>query len=230
MKHFKKRDCEEYLIELKNQLNIENLKTSAHELKSGAKLISIDFFGISATTLFDAGGNYAKTHVYKELKSLLYSYSELNKEGYIIRLRLLFEYPYSISSYSRIQAEYTSDRSSIDETAFSRKFHLTEPIDLDLFKASRLVTNQMASLIRIQSLMDDLQKKEGWDGFTWNNYEYRNKITLRFTPINPSFCCLFINNTAYYDVYLMAKKDRYHNSLDPFAPICSITLMMIIWK
>lgn len=220
MKFFKRRDCEEYQTELETQLDLDNLKKTAHELNNGAKLISIDFFGISATTLFDAGGNYAKTHVYKELKKLLFSYNELNKKGYFIRIRLLFEYPYSISSYSRIQAEFNSDRASMDETAFSRKFHLTESIDIDLYKGSRLVTNQMASLIRVQSLMDELEKKESWKKFDWNDIELKNKITLRFTPINPSFCCLFINNKAYYDVYLMAKKDRYHNSLDPFSPTC----------
>lgn len=215
MKHFKRRDSIEYSEELKKVLTLENLKKTAHPLKDGTKLISIDFFGISATTLFDAGGNYAKTNVYKEIKKLLYSHDELNEEGYFIRIRLLLEYPYSISSYSRIQAEFTSDRASMEETAFSRKFHLTQPVDNEMFHTSRLVSTQTTSLIRIQSLMDELQKKPSWE-----KEGLKNKITLRFTPINPSFCCLFINQNVYYDVYLMAKKDRYHNSLDPFSPIC----------
>lgn len=217
MKNFKKINNNEYHAELRDKLSIENLKKSAHELKDGSRLISIDFFGIAATTLFDAGGNYAKMNVYEQLKNLLFAHPELNKDGYFIRIRLLFEYPYSISSYSRIQAEYNTDRASIDETAYSRKFSHTEPVDLDLFKSSKLVTTQMSSLMIIQSLMDDLEKMP-----TWKQEGLSNKITLRFTPVNPSFCCLFINKDLYFDVYLMAKKQRYHNALKRFAPVIGL--------
>lgn len=215
MNFYKRRDCDDYQNELIEVLKLENLKKTAFALPNKKKLISIDFLGISATTLFDAGGNYAKTNVYFELKCVLDAHQQLAKEGYQIRIRLLFEYPYSISSYSRIQAEYTSDRASIEETAFSRKFNFSESLDIDLIKSSRYFSTQMASLIRIQSLIDRLNNLESWKNS-------KNKITLRFTAINPSFCCLFINDNAYYDVYLMAKKDRYHTTLEPFAPVCKI--------
>ncbi len=225
MKIYTNRESEEYLNELLKRMSVDELKRTAINIKEPfevegqefSRVIRIDYLGISATTLFDVGKNYAKHNVYNQILELLRSVKKLNEEGIFIRFRILLDYPYSISAYSRIQAEVSVNRSSIDEPEFLRDFKLVEQIDERMFNSSSFVTAQMQTLDRIQELID------GRENDSYLNSSLPNRIMVRFTPIAPSICCLIINDVVFYDAYLLAKKNRFERVCTPlFSPIIQI--------
>ncbi|MEM1206377.1 MAG: TIR domain-containing protein, partial [Acidobacteriota bacterium] len=115
-------------------------------------------------------------------------------------------------------AESTSERSSIAEPRYLRNFDLIEQVDQDTFNSSSLVTVQKTTLKRIEFLYKDLDKNS-----FWNKPGAPNSLVVKFTPVNPGFCGLFVNNNLFYDVYLMARRTRHHYSLESFAPVVQLT-------
>lgn len=225
MKIYKKRDINGYIKKLKSLLERENAKNGAFKInftksvggKAYDKCIRIDFIGIAATTLFDVGSLSAKQNVYEELFKLLSAATELNKEGYFFKIRFILEYPYSISAYTRIQAEHSIKRSSILEPKFLRDLTLSEQVDKSIFDGSAFVTVQNSMLRQMQELLESVN-----DENVWNSDIGPNSFILRFTPITPNMCCLFINDYLFYDVYTLAKEKRQEDRCRPFCPITEI--------
>jgi len=226
MKIYKKRDSKEYITKLKQLLSVENAKDNAFIIKSEKKVsnktydkcIKVDFIGIAGSTLFDTGRISANQNVFKELKELLNQTKSLNEDGYFLKLRFLLEYPYSISAYTRIQAEYTRRRSCIEEPIFQRNLTLTEQVDKEIFEGSTFVSTQKSMLRQVQELYEELYSTQ-----LWNSDIGPNKFAIRFTPVSPGMCCLFINNHLFYDIYTLAKEKRTDNRCRPFCPITEIT-------
>ena len=215
--------AEEHINKLIELLDIETAKEkslllSTTKVKNGityTKCIRIDFIGIAATRLFDAV-SFEKT--YNQLIKIIESAEKLNKEGYFVKIRLLFEYPYSVSAYTRIQAEHAVKRSSITEREFSRGVSLNDiQIDNDIFLGSAYVTTQKRMLIQIQELIDDLPIN------LWNHKESLNSFTIRFSPIQTYMRCLIINNDLFYDIYTLAKEKCKEDKCRQFCPIVHLT-------
>ncbi len=224
MKLFKHRSSANYQKILSEKLSFSKAKKEALHISGARKtrgkrysrLIRIDFLGLAATTLFDVGQVYTNHNLFRKLQTLLKKARQLNEDGYFIRVRILFEYPYSVSAYSRIQAESTAERSSIQEPQYARSFTNVGPIDEDTFKGSNYVATQKSMLDQIQFLFDDIRKGEGWDD------EAPNSLSVRFTPVYPAICCLFINDSLFFDAYLLAKERRQERSCRPFAPVVQV--------
>jgi hypothetical protein len=176
--------------------------------------IRIDYLGIAGTILFDRSGYYGNSCRYEILKKLLLQAPRFNKMGYIISLRILLLYPYSIAGYARIQAEESSERSSMEEPAYIRKFNVIEQLDEEIFKQSNLFSIQLGMLKTMQNLYSDLKENPGWSG------NDSNKFMIRFCTIDTMMSCIFINNSIFYDVTLLAKKERFDTrSAQEYCPV-----------
>lgn len=219
------RHRSEYLDTLREKLKIRTAKDEAIEISS-TKLLSgksynhcirIDFIGIAATTLFDIGGRIAADNVYQSLEELLLKTSELNDEGCFVKIRLLMEYPYSVAAYTRIKAEYSRRRTSINEPQFIRGLKLTEQIDETIFGQSSYVVTQSTMLRQMQELYESLDETGLWNGDTGPN-----TFVIRFTPVQPGMCCLFLNNSLFFDVYTFAKEKRQETLCKSFSPVIQI--------
>jgi hypothetical protein len=182
------------------------------------RCIRIDYIGIAATTLFDRGGAVTREPLYTELLALTQSVEELNRQGIFLKLRFLFEYPYSVSAYTRIQAEHATRRAAINHTLFLRDLRLTKQVDERIFSGSDYVSRQRNALRSMQELFTELDKTG-----LWNEPKQRlNSFVIRFTPVQPGMCCLFINDTAFFDVYLLAKENKHDVRCKPFGPVVQI--------
>ena len=226
MRIFKSRTIKEYNSYIKKLLSLETAQKNALKIskpkiiedKEYKYCIRIDFLGQVASTLFDVGGLRVKYNVFDELRKLADRTTELNSKGYFIKIRLLLEYPYSVSSYSRIQSESSSERSSVKEPIYNRGFKIVEQVDQSIFGSSSFISTQSNILSIIQSFADELQEKHNW-----NERDSPNSIRVRFTPISPGMCCLFINNKLFFDVYLYAKETRYHTTSILCSPVVEIS-------
>ena len=76
------------------------------------------------STLLDGSQALNSENLFEEFKFLLESFEKLHEQGIFLKVRFLFEYPYSVSSLTRIQAEASTYRASINEPAYSRDFEL----------------------------------------------------------------------------------------------------------
>jgi hypothetical protein len=230
MKVFKHRRDEEYLQVLRESLTIEGpngLLAKAvpittpiqQEGRTFTRCCRIDFAGIAATNLFDAGQNIVDTSVADCLENLFANSQELNKEGIFIKLRFLLVYPYCTYAISRMQAELSRNRSSMSQPLYGRDFSLVEAVDEDMFKQS--------SYVRAQTLM--LEQVQEWiDKYSWANWgitgssQSINLAYIRFAPVSPNFCMLFVNDTIFTDAYLLAKERREKKRLAHLAPLLQI--------
>ena len=206
--------------------DLKKLKESAILLKSPEtidgvtydKLITIDYLGISPSILFDKGGNYSDKNV--ETSKAFYHFLEripyLNQEGYKIRFRILMSYPYSDNALTRMRSENDKDRSSTakDEQTYQRNFRLVKDIDEKNFFGSNFYKNQQDSLQKIQELIKT-SSVDSEDG--------PSSIRVRFTPIGSSICMLMINDTFYFDPYLLSKQYKDKNSLQVGLPLTVVT-------
>ncbi len=227
MKIFPRRYHPKYLQNLRDLLKVDTARKNAlpiHEPRSVRNnavdythCIRLDFFGIAATTIFDSGGVFAEASLYDELVQLLNAAPELNEAGIFIKVRLLLEYPYSISAYTRMQSDVTTDRAAMADPKYSRDLTLVDRIDESMFAGSHYNMVQRAMLDRIQNLQSRLVNNEHW-----NRPDAPNSLTIRFTPVSPQGCCLFINDELFYDIYLFAKEKREQVFSKPFSPVVQI--------
>lgn len=214
MRIYSSRDDEAYISELQQvltphldkrirdvALKIDRPFTTPHGVRL-THCFRVDFVGIAATRLFDIGKRSAPQHVYPELLGLCKRAGKMNKHGVFLRIRLLLQYPYTTSAIQRMQAEWSLNRSSIDEPRYVRDFNFVEHIDESLFSMSSFVATQATVLDQVQDLAAELGSIQAWDG------DVPNKIILRFTPVHPNLCALFVNDAVYYDTYLFAKEER----------------------
>ena len=225
MNSYSNRKAAEYLKKLHELLDFEFIKKNAVVLrkpktirgKTFEKFIRIDFIGLMGSTLLDGSQALDSENLFEEFKVLLESFDKLHEEGIFLKVRFLFEYPYSVSSLTRIQAEASTCRASINEPAYSRDFELTEQIDEDTFSSSFYVGFQKSNLRNLQEIENTLRKKDNW-----LNKDNPSSLTVRFTPTHPGVCCLIINETLFYDPYLLAKENRRSNKLPHLTPVIEL--------
>lgn len=230
MKVFPSRSTPEYLDILRAKLSMDIARNEAVPIMSAPRVtgdqeydrcIRIDYIGVAATTLFDRGGAVTRDPLYTELRALTQSVEELNRQGIFLKLRFLFEYPYSVSAYTRIQAEHATRRAAINNTLFLRDLRLTKQVDEKIFAGSDYVSRQRNALRSMQELFTDLDETGLWNDL--NEPKQRlNSFVIRFTPVQPGMCCLFINNTAFFDVYLLAKENKHDVRCKPFGPVVQV--------
>lgn len=225
MKVYKSRKSQDYIDNLKSLFDYNNIRQNSLTLRNPKnlkgiiydKFIRIDFIGIAASTLLDGSNFLDSTNVYKEFKNILFKSEELHSQGVFIKVRFLLEYEFSVSSYSRIQAESSYLRASMTEPSYSREFELIEELDQEGFNSSFSVNLQKSNLRNLQNIERELYKN-----YNWNSKDNPSSITLKFTPVNPTLCGLFINNKLFYDPYLFAKQHREDNKLSLMAPVVEI--------
>jgi hypothetical protein len=158
----------------------------------------IDFLGISASNLFDLGGNIVKRSVAKKVEEIFRDCSELNRQNIFVKLRFLLVYPFSAFAFSRMQAESTRNRSSIAQPRYSRNLDFVDQVDEDIFMQSNFLKSQTLMLEQLQEWTECY----GWKPTSINKY------AVRFTPISPGQCTLIINDTAFIDAYMLSKETR----------------------
>ncbi len=225
MNSYLNRKAPEYLKKLHELLDFEHIKENAILLrkpktirgKTFEKFIRIDFVGLMGSTLLDGSQALNSENLFEEFKFLLESFDKLHEEGVFLKVRFLFEYPYSVSSLTRIQAEASTYRASINEPAYSRDFELIEQIDEETFSSSFYVGFQKSNLRNLQEIESTLRKKDNW-----LNKDNPSSLTVRFTPTHPGVCCLIINETLFYDPYLLAKENRRSNKLSHLTPVIEL--------
>jgi len=176
------------------------------------KCCRIDFAGIAPDILFDYGANTTDGHVASLVKDVFRNANMMNERGIFIKMRLLLVYPYSAYALAHIQAEMTSNRSSIEEPVYPRNLDIVESVDEQMFMQSPFVISQIQALKQIQDWVDQVQ----WDNTTVN------RVMVRFVPASPDFCLLIINDTAFIDPYLLAKKRRAQRGCVQLAPLVQI--------
>ena len=155
------------------------------------RVINIDYIGVAASSLLDKGGKYTPNTHYDKVVKLLSSLDDLNGRGYVLRMRLLLQYPYSLAGQNRILADqwkYRSfmgdgPRSARDETKLARA--LTDKV----IEGSTFVQNQQYCLQNLQDLLSSFDLKEP------------NRIEVRFASISTLICGLRVNNLFFYDPY-----------------------------
>jgi hypothetical protein len=225
-KGFLNSRSEHYIWDVSSKFDITKAEETAILLdkprnfrgKEYNKFIRIDFLGVAATTLFDGAQALHSKNVYKELRNILSQIDELNKSGIFVKIRLLLEYPYSTSAFSRIRAETCTQRASMNDPHFTPNFEdPQERLDEEEYQKSFLMIAQQSVLQSIQFLEQNLRSNG-----IWNGTDNPNSITVRFTPINPEVCCLFMNNDLYYDVLLYSKLERQHNSFTNNSPVIKL--------
>jgi predicted nucleotide-binding protein len=225
VKSYPNRKSQDYLQRLRELITFDFIKENAVSLrkpkiirgKTFEKFIRIDFIGLMGSTLLDAAQMLGNENMFEEFKSLLEKFEELHEEGIFLKVRFLFEYPYSVSSLARIQAETSNYRASMSEPAYSRDFELMEQIDEDTFSSSFYVSLQKSNLRNLQEIENSLRHNPNWE-----NKENPSSLTVRFTPIHPGVCCLIINDTLFYDPYILSKENRRSNKLSHLIPVIEL--------
>lgn len=225
MNSYSNRKSQDYLQRLKNLITFDFVKSNSVSLrkpkiirgKTFEKFIRIDFIGLMGSTLLDASQMLANENLFEEFKTLLERFEEFHDEGIFLKVRFLFEYPYSVSSLARIQAETSNYRASMNEPAYSRDFDLMEQIDEDTFASSFYVGLQKSNLRNLQEIETSLRSNTNWE-----NKENPSSLTVRFTPIHPGVCCLVINDTLFYDPYILSKEIRRGNKLSHLTPVIEL--------
>ena len=118
-----------------------------------------------------------------------------------------------------MQAELSRNRSSINHPSYPRDFSLVESVDEDLFKQSTYVRSQELMLEQLQEWVDTY----GWPmhGMTEPSNS-PNRVYVRFVPVSPNLCMLFVNDCLFTDAYLLAKQNREAQRLLSLAPLVQI--------
>ncbi len=223
MKTYSNRFDPTYTSALKKELSISQLQKTSFPIKPARerdgkvynRCCRIDFMGLSATSLLDIGCNYIPDNsIPIQFKEVIENVGGLNKDGIFLKVRFLFNYPFSIPLLSLIQAEMTTQRSSTETPAFLRDFRTIAEVDSDTFSSSTTIQNLKNSLEYLQQLMD---------APNWAN-QTANTIRIRFTTIDVNFCLLTINNSLYYDPYLYSKTNRMSKKLSLNSPIVNLTI------
>jgi predicted nucleotide-binding protein with TIR-like domain len=183
-----------------------------HEGNQYSRCCRIDFAGISASTLFDYGGSFTGPDIASNVKRIFENAVVLNDQGIFVKFRILLVYPYSAYALSRMQAESTVNRSSMEEPIYCRNFDIVESVDHQAFLQSHFVLTQTQMLEQLQEWAD----KAGWD------QKALNRIYVRFVPASPNFCVLVVNDTAFIDPYLLAKFRRAQRECASLGPLVQI--------
>ena len=213
----------EYLEILRKKLRVhgsegllENaVKIASPKRRSGknySHCCRIDFLGVAASNLLDVGNNINSINVADCLEDIFRNAAVFNEKGCFIKMRFLFVYPYSAYAFARIQAASTRDRSTIDYPQYKRELKVIKQIDEETFTQSVLLRSLQNSLEQLQVLSDR---------YNWTHSSL-NQVIVRFTPVSPNLCALFVNNTVFSDAYLLAKQKPEAKYLALTAPLVHV--------
>lgn len=221
--HRRDRD---YLHELRARLSVtgeEGLMARAVPLDSPKEVngkiykrkCEISFLGLSANNLFDRARAFIRDGddiMVEVMEELCRRHQEFEDNNIGLAVRFLFVYPYSTYAMSIINAETTERRCAIAGDSVHPAEQQEFQVDEDRFKAASLFKSQKNTLNLIQEWIE----KYNWiprDG---------HSIAVRFTPLSPNLCALIVNDVAFCDSYLMAKKYRYDDRLLFSCPLVQI--------
>lgn len=215
MNLYKKRSDPEFIAHLNELLGIDGpngLTSTAVHLNdpfrlseySYEKAICVDFFGLAATVLFDRGARVTQNCFFDFLNKLALQTGDLNQKGFIVKVRILLLYPYSASGQARIQAEMNNIRASITNPRFHRGDRFMEQITEDSFKGSSLVTTLNAIISVMEEWRETFHPQHPF-------LNHPNRFDVRFSCIHPGGWGLRINEHFFFDVYPMAKLERFGN-------------------
>ena len=179
------------------------------------RMCEISFLGLSANNLFDRARAFIRDGgeiMVDTMEELFRRHQEFEDNNIWLAVRFLFVYPYSTYAMSIINAETTERRCAIDGDSVHPAKQQEFQVDEDRFKAASLFKSQKNTLNLIQEWIE----KYNWvprDG---------HSIAVRFTPLSPNLCGLIINDTAFCDSYILAKKHRYDDRLLFSCPLVQI--------
>lgn len=213
MKLFPGRSNRKYVESLAEALSLEGpggLTTTAIQVtrpfqvkgSEFGRCIAIDGMGYCVSTLFDRSESIAPRCYFASLADLAARTTELNERGTFVRLRFLLAYPYSLDSQIRIQAEHSTDRTSVEEHSWQRGDRFLEQVDKEAFFSSSLVASLRSTLTVFYEWLDRL-------GADHALHRYPNRIDLRFASVAPGVGLLRINDDLFYEPYAYGKRRRH---------------------
>ncbi len=232
---FKDRHDTKYMQHLAYLLTKEALIKNAEEIRPTEphygkykRRVSIKFCGLSGLSLLGGNDTVTKAHPQSvtNFLNLISNHQniidDLNREGIVVDVKLMFAYPYSDSMYDWIQAEESQqDGFSIKDIVHGRKvkpdFRVTKKMDISDIKSSFAYINLKQSLVKLQDAV--IKGKT-----IFNNKNTSNRVIVKFTPVNVLVCVLKINHSVFIDPYIYSKETSDSNFLKLNAPISEITV------
>lgn len=179
------------------------------------KKCEISFLGLSANNLFDRARAFIRDGddiMVDAMEEIFRRHHEFSNNAIWLAVRFLLVYPYSTYAMSTINAETTERRCAIEGESVHPAEQQEFQVDEDRFKASSLFKSQKNTLNLIQEWIEK---------YTWEPRD-GHSIAVRFTPLSPNLCVLIVNDVAFCDSYLMAKKYRYDDRLMFSCPLVQI--------
>ena len=183
--------------------------------KSYKRKCEISFLGLSANNLFDRARAFIRDGddiMVDAMEELFRRHQEFYDNEIWLAVRFLLVYPYSTYAMSIINAETTERRCAIAGESVHPAEQQEFQVDEDRFKAASLFKSQKNTL----NLMQEWIEKYNWEPRDGHS------IAVRFTPLSPNLCALIVNDVAFCDSYLMAKRYRYDDRLLFSCPLVQI--------
>lgn len=175
----------------------------------------VSFLGLSANNLFDRARAFIRDGgeiMVDTLEDLFRRHHEFEDNNIWLAVRFLFVYPYSTYAMSIINAETTERRCAIAGDSVHPAEQQEFQVDEDRFKAASLFKSQKNTLNLIQEWIEK---------YDWTSHD-GHSVAVRFTPLSPNLCALIINDVAFCDSYIMAKKLRYDDRLLFSCPLVQV--------
>lgn len=200
------------------QRNLAERFRKSHSAVDIERVISIDLIGMTGTVLLDRDGRYTSTSHFLAFRELAQQVAELNRNGIAVRVRFLFQYPYSLAGQNRILAEGWKNRTMIGDGEDSLRDearlapHLTEA---DI-QRSQLLTVQRYCIETFQHLFK--VEASGVD-----ESESVNRFTMRFACVSTLHCGLRINSRFFCDPYHYGRERGRDTCAFNLTPITMLT-------
>jgi hypothetical protein len=217
---YKHRFDPAYLELLAEKLYLPNLIASAvyepKEIKDVEykRCIKIDFCGLAANTLLatnlddvDPATVEARKKIYRRFlelfnrKNLVMLNRLKEKDRIYVKVRFCFSYLYSDYPICLMKAEQPEVWDNLTDNPVN-SFYLNPPLSSGEFEGSSIHLSQKESLRKIYKII-----AANKDLIILGGLEKKvNTVQVRFSPLPSPLCTLFINNEAFCDPYLYAKK------------------------
>ncbi len=223
MKVFLDRNCEEFHSFITEKMSVKSLLETAIEIKEPeavngityTKCIRIDIMGMCASLYFDRSHEVTQFDLYSTLETLIQQSEMLNKKGIFIKIRVLLLYPFCISALTRMNAEISSNRSSITEPAYTRSFSILDEFTERTFWGASFNITQQTVISQIQELRELISKTDSWKNS-------KNQFTVQYTPTHININYIQINNLVFVEPYVYAKNQRFNRRCSVATPITII--------
>lgn len=228
------RHDDKYLQFVANLLSFDQLLDNALTDKNDKNpVVTIKFSGLSAMTLLGGGNAEDKNPAYEAFNLLISNknnlITELNRKNIAVHIKLLFAYPYSDFYYDLIQAEEANSEGNSVSCVINKEDFVRTTIGPKVVKYSDVKSSKTYASLK-QSLSNLLTAKNDAvfnKNINIGNNINKNKVVVKFTPVNGMCCFLQINNTIFLDSYLFAKQKANANKLSLISPIVRINAMRI---